>query len=192
MKHAPILALLSAFCSFFVVAEPGKELFELDLKKPAKPAAAPQQEGQPNPHAGMAVSDEVLTGEIDPQAMILQQIPMGRSYLEYQVNAGELAALKGYDLETEVTVILGSWEPGSQRWVPGFIKIQKALDNRHIKVRYIGVDQEGQAGGMTVATKDTEKLPTFVFRRDGEEIGRITQGPEVSLEADLVNILAVK
>jgi thioredoxin-related protein len=35
-----------------------------------------------------------------------------------------------------------------------------------------------------------KKTPTFVFLRNQKEIGRIVEMPEISLEADLLKILA--
>ncbi|MBY5993548.1 thioredoxin family protein [Ferrimonas balearica] len=142
-----------------------------------------------NPHGSAPLQDAVLTGELDPNKMIFELVPMGRSYLDYQVDSAALAPLKGYDQATEITVIVGTWCGACHEHTPAFIKIMKALNNEHIAVRYVGVDKQGDAGGVDLSGLSYQSIPTFIVSRGGEEIGRIAGAPEQSLEADLVKIL---
>ncbi|MBY6188171.1 thioredoxin family protein [Marinobacter hydrocarbonoclasticus] len=142
-----------------------------------------------SPHGAAPMQDAVLTGELDPNKMIFELIPMGRSYLEYQVDNAALAPLKGYDKPTQITVIVGTWCGDCHKHTPAFIKIMKALGNEQFSVRYVGVDKQGKAGDVNLDGIEFESIPTFIVSQEGKEIGRIAGAPTTSLEADLVQIL---
>lgn len=142
-----------------------------------------------NPHGAAPMQDAILTGELDPNKLIFELVPMGRSYLDYQVDNAALAPLKGYSKPTEITVIVGTWCGDCHKHTPAFIKIMKALNNDAFTVRYIGVDKQGKAGDIDLAGMEFQSIPTFIVTQDGKEIGRIAGAPETSLEADLVKIL---
>ncbi|MBY6096034.1 thioredoxin family protein [Ferrimonas balearica] len=142
-----------------------------------------------SPHGAAPMQDAVLTGELDPNKLIFELVPMGRSYLEYQVDTAALAPLQGYDKPTEITVVVGTWCGDCHTHTPAFIKIMKALNNANIQVRYIGVDKQGKAGDVSLDGIEFESIPTFIVSQGGNEIGRIAGAPKASLEQDLVAIL---
>ncbi len=142
-----------------------------------------------NPHGAAPMQDAILTGELDPNKLIFELVPMGRSYLDYQVDSAALAPLQGYSKPTEITVIVGTWCGDCHQHTPAFIKIMKALNNDAITVRYIGVDKQGKAGDVALDGIEFKAIPAFIVSQGGKEIGRIEGAPKTSLEADLVAIL---
>jgi thiol-disulfide isomerase/thioredoxin len=88
----------------------------------------------------------------------------------------------------EITVVLGTWCPDSRREVPRFLRIIDELGMELTIINMICVDRSKQADTPELAGLNIEKVPTFIFYLDGEEMGRIIEAPEESLEADMVSI----
>lgn len=106
-------------------------------------------------------------------------------YESYQPdeNVLPLIDLKEYD----VTIVLGTWCSDSRREVPRFFKILDETGYDPERVTLIGVDREKTAEGIDTEGMNIEKVPTFIFYRDGEEVGRIIETPEMTLELDIVH-----
>jgi len=93
--------------------------------------------------------------------------------------------LAGVDIE----IVMGTWCSDSRREVPRFYNI---LDYLHypadkIKLLMVGRDKKGKSDeteGLNI-----EKVPTFIFYKDCEELGRIIEVPVESLEKDMDKIL---
>ncbi|SHI23016.1 thioredoxin family protein [Ferrimonas marina] len=167
----------------------------LDHKKMLSQMAGQEQQAQAqgnphdNPHGGAPMQDAVLTGELDSQQLIFELVPMGRAYLDYQVDAEALAPLANYQQQTQITAVIGTWCPSCQSSTPALIKIIKELDNPNIQARYLGVDRQGQGAGVDLATLGVSVLPTYIVYREGQEVGRIEGELEQPLEQSLAAML---
>jgi len=53
----------------------------------------------------------------------------------------------------------------------------------------VAVDRDKKAKDFCIGDYDIKLVPTFIFTRQGEEIGRIIETPVESLERDFMNIL---
>ncbi|GAA4900035.1 thioredoxin family protein [Ferrimonas pelagia] len=201
MNTLRTVSLAAMLVPALVVAQPEAPIDHkkmLSIMSGTQDMSAPQAQGNPhaamggmqgNPHGGEVMQEAILTGELDANRMIFELVPMGRSYLDYQVDTQALAPLQGYSKATEITVILGTWCGTCHVYTPAFIKIMKALDNANIQVRYIGVDKQRQAGDVSLDGIEFNTIPTYIIAQEGKEIGRIAGEPETSLERDLVRIL---
>ena len=92
--------------------------------------------------------------------------------------------------DIEIYVLFGTWCHDSQREVPRFLQLLNSLNIQENYIHLIGLNflkNEPQDRGKHFQIK---KTPTFVFLRNQKEIGRIVEMPEISLEADLLKILA--
>lgn len=88
-----------------------------------------------------------------------------------------------------VDVYLGLWCPDSENNVPPFIKIIDRLDAA-IPVRYIGVARKsGRTVRYYVEEFKVERVPTFIFYREGREIGRIVENPQAGMIEDMLDIV---
>ncbi|MCL1140900.1 thioredoxin family protein [Shewanella pneumatophori] len=110
-------------------------------------------------------------------------------YTNYQADAEIIAKLQQVDKPTQVTVIIGTWCPDCHRETPRFIRLIEEINNPNIQVTYIGVDREKQDPQGLAANYEFSRIPTFIVEQNDQEVGRIIERPEVSLEADLFNIL---
>jgi len=89
-----------------------------------------------------------------------------------------------------IDVYLGTWCSDSQEHVPVFIKIIEALDNPTVEVTYYNIERkESPDVKFYFEEFQIERLPTFVFYRDGEEIGRIVEHPRGTLLEHILKIM---
>ena len=93
--------------------------------------------------------------------------------------------LEGIGIET----FMGTWCEDSRREVPRFYKILDELSWDDTAMRLIMLDRSKKSGLNIEKGKNIHHVPTFIFLKGGEEIGRIVESPIESLEDDLFNIL---
>jgi len=90
----------------------------------------------------------------------------------------------------EVVVVLGTWCSDSRREVPRFLRIADLAGIPGDRVSLIGVDRAKKGGDVPVDGYAIERVPTFIFMKDGKEIGRIVETPATTLEGDMLTIFA--
>ncbi|GIU43676.1 thioredoxin [Shewanella sairae] len=130
----------------------------------------------------------ILTGAVTHQE--LNEFDwFNNEYTNYKADTAIVAKLQKVDKPTQVTVIIGTWCPDCHRETPRFIRLIEEINNPNIEVIYIGVDREKQDPQALAANYEFSRIPTFIVEQNDEEIGRIVERPEVSLEADLAKIL---
>ncbi len=84
--------------------------------------------------------------------------------------------------DVEIVVTLGTWCGDSKEHVPAFLKILSLSDYDFSGLTLIGLDSNFDSGDSGVRPYETEKVPTFIFFLEGEEMGRIIETPEGTLE----------
>lgn len=131
----------------------------------------------------------ILTGIVPAQTLVTELSEFGEGYQTYQVDTAAIEPLKAITEPTEIVVIIGTWCPDCHRETPRFIRIIEQLNNPNVKVTYIGVDRSKQDSEGLAAQYEFSRIPTFIVKQQGEEIGRIVERPQTSLEVDLANIL---
>jgi hypothetical protein len=92
--------------------------------------------------------------------------------------------------EVEMIVVIGTWCSDSQREIPRLVKILNYLGYNTQNIIAIGVNRNKKAPFTQVDELDIEYVPTIIFKYDGEEIGRIIESPEESLEKDILSIVS--
>ena len=101
-----------------------------------------------------------------------------------QLRAFQPDELAGFRIVT----VFGSWCSDSQREVPHMLKILHAWGFDQSNLKLLAVDRNKKAPEVPENWK-IERVPTFIFYKNDQEIGRIVETPSVSLEADMVEIL---
>ena len=110
-------------------------------------------------------------------------------YEEYKVKEELLNELKSLSKGVKTLVIFGSWCGDSRANVPAFQKIVNLSGMDKSKVEYIAVDVDKTGGDIIdISEYNIEYVPTFIFFKNGKEIGRIVENPEDSLEEDMLKI----
>ena len=114
----------------------------------------------------------------------------GRNYEKYVPPDALVDGLKARrSMISRVEVYLGTWCSDSCENVPRFIKIMDLLSAAW-PVQYFDV-AEKESGGTSFFIEElhVDRVPTFIFYRDGREIGRIVEKPKVGMIEDVLEIL---
>lgn len=89
-----------------------------------------------------------------------------------------------------ITVFFGGWCSDSKREVPRFLKVADEAGMADSTIRLYALDRTKKSADGLTERFGIEKVPTFIVLKGGEEMGRITESPAASMEADLLTILA--
>ncbi len=131
----------------------------------------------------------MLTGKIEPK-LLDQKLSEYPDYDDnYQVDTISSDKLAQVKEATHLAVIVGTWCPDCHRDIPRLMGVLDSANNSAFTVSYIGVDKNKVDPQGESAAYDFTRLPTYIIMQQGEEIGRITERPQTTLEQDLVKIL---
>lgn len=112
-------------------------------------------------------------------------------YENYEPDLDAVKEFKDKLEDVSVSLVMGTWCSDSRTEVPRFFKIMDAADFSNDKIEIINVDREKEVDGVeNYDDMDIELVPTFIFYKDGEEIGRIVETPKESLEKDIAEIVS--
>lgn len=124
----------------------------------------------------------------------LQQEPFKTWYNEhyeaYKTNQEVIKELKPKLTDVKTKVFLGTWCGDTKRGVPQFIKLTEKLCYKYKHIDLIAVDRTKNTPNGLADGHNIEKVPTYIFYRDGQEIGRIIENPKTTLEEDMMEILS--
>ena len=110
-------------------------------------------------------------------------------YEQYDPPAETLELLKSRLAGLKIDVYLGLWCPDSRNNLPPFIKILDRLA-AGVPVRYFGVPRKPSRDvKYYVVDMAVERVPSFIFYRDGKEIGRIIENPKTGMVEDFMDIV---
>jgi len=105
----------------------------------------------------------------------------------YQPNDNMLNYIKDNRGKFNVVAVVGTWDEQSRKLLPALYKIMILGGSPDEQVTTYGVDEK--LDGAMPQDYKAKKLPTFIFFRDGKEIGRISGDVGESLESDIAKIL---
>lgn len=147
------------------------------------------------PHTAERVADDgtvmlVGTASLDS----LQNEPFDSWYEanrnEYRPNPETIDKIKPLLKDVHITLLLGTWCKDSRREVPRFVKILEEAGYSPGTVEVIAVDRDKTTPGQFEGGLELLQVPTFIFYRHGEELGRIVEFPIEDLESDMLKILS--
>ncbi|MBT8382284.1 MAG: thioredoxin family protein [Ignavibacteria bacterium] len=107
----------------------------------------------------------------------------------YEVDAETTEEIKPGFEELEIKLVIGTWCSDSRREVPRFYKILDEMEYPSENVNLISVNREKVGLADEVDGMEIHFVPTFIFYRNDEEIGRIVEMPYESLEKDMLDIV---
>lgn len=184
MKNNLIFALMIALLALGASA--------CSPKTAGKTTAAPQPlNQQTTSHEG----ETILLGPVNRQGF--QTAPFKSWYDDfygmYNVRASALEGVAAALKDVDIVVFMGTWCSDSQMQVPQFYKILDHLKFPESRLKVYAVDNHPERNKTTPggesATYKIEFVPTFIFLRKGQELGRITEYPQQSLEADMAGFV---
>ena len=87
--------------------------------------------------------------------------------------------------DIEVDIYMGTWCWDSKIWVPRFVKTWDLLGLERGKLNFIALyditDRYKKGPNGEEKGKKIYRIPTFIFKRGGKEIGRIVESPKNNL-----------
>lgn len=135
--------------------------------------------------------EEILIGDCNREGLTADDFGLifDEEYALYEADPAYLNKIVLLDRNYSIIVVLGTWCQDSQEQVPRFYRILDALKFPAEMISIICVDGNKTGGDVDISGLNIEKVPTFIFYRNGEEVGRITETPENTLEQDMFEIL---
>lgn len=186
MYKLPLIAL--ALCA--LISCKSKSTATATPKAPEAPVVA---EAPEKPEAPAVQQPQMLTGKTERQE--LQTGTFGSwfnpRYDEYDINKDLVLQLKPLLKDVAITIFMGTWCGDSKRETPRFYKILDAAGKTQ-DIELITVDRSKTTPQGLEAGKDIKRVPTLIFSKNGEELGRIVEYPIESLEEDMLKILQGK
>lgn len=139
--------------------------------------------------------EQILVGPINWDGLTAGQYGSWfvANYKNYQVDQTTLANLEPKIGDIEIKVFLGTWCEDSQVQVPQFYKMMDFLGYDISKMEVFALERlenrdlvgpDGEEQGMNIT-----HVPTFIFYRNGSEVGRIVEYPERTIEKDMAKII---
>ncbi|HOP13139.1 MAG: thioredoxin family protein [Lentimicrobium sp.] len=133
---------------------------------------------------------EILIGTVTRDGLAGMGEWFNSEYNLYQPDTMVVAHLKFHSGDYPwIFIALGTWCSDSREQVPRFLKILDQLAYPADRIFMVAVDRDKKAKDFCIGDYDIKLVPTFIFTRQGEEIGRIIETPVESLERDFMNIL---
>ena len=111
-------------------------------------------------------------------------------YKFYTTDSSVVRKINWFDLDSVTAIlVIGTWCSDSRREVPRFFKVIDDIQFPKEKIKIIGVDRNKSSSGTEIQSLNIELVPTFIFYKNENEIGRIIETPEISIESDMLKIL---
>ncbi|KAF5064255.1 hypothetical protein DSECCO2_286110 [anaerobic digester metagenome] len=133
---------------------------------------------------------EILIGTVTREGLAGMGDWFFEEYNQYQPDTMVVEHLTFHSKDYPwVFIALGTWCSDSREQVPRFMKILDQLEYPADRIFMVAVDRDKKAKDFCIGDYDIQLVPTFIFTREGEEIGRIIETPVESLERDFMNIL---
>lgn len=126
----------------------------------------------------------------------LREAPFSEWFIPYQDRYQPDTSLIDPQLlsDVQVKIFIGTWCRDTRNWLPAFVKLWDVLDLSDDQLEFIALHNEGEhyknAPDLIDTLWDIHRVPTFIFIKDQEEIGRIVERPLNNLETDVAQIAA--
>ena len=133
----------------------------------------------------------MLYGDISRQELFEEYPNWKERYDDYVPDALYMDSLSQKYPAVSIEIFLGTWCGDSRREVPRFLRITDASNIVAAdSIRIWAVDRDKHLESGLAREKNIERVATFVFLKQGKEIGRITERPVGdSLEEDILEIM---
>ncbi len=114
------------------------------------------------------------------------------AYEEYKLDKRTIKKLKEYSKDFKIKVFMSVWCHDSKREVPHLYKILKAIDFDTKSMEVIALNRAKKTPENLQEGYNIVRTPTFIFYKEGKEIGRYVEIPRKILEKDILRIVSGK
>jgi len=156
-----------------------------------KVATPPDTPATPNTSEPLKLVNGHLSGIQTKEAFM--QAPFNLwfkpKYEAYTLDDETKTTLKKSMKDVTIRAYMGTWCGDSKRETPMFYKLLDEINFKEKNLTLITVDRTKSKPEELVSGYDIKRVPTFIFYRDGEEIGRYVERPRESIEQDFLKIV---
>lgn len=110
-------------------------------------------------------------------------------YEAYTLDEETKSILKKEMKDVKIRAYMGTWCGDSKRETPMLYRLLDEVSFKEKNLTMITVDRSKKEPVELVSGYDIVRVPTFIFYRDGKEIGRYVERPRESLEQDVLKIV---
>ena len=114
------------------------------------------------------------------------------NYKGYKSDSSSIASLKKEIKGITIKGFMGTWCGDSKREVPQFFKILDQIGFNTKDLELIAVNRNKKTRNNLQKGFNIKKVPTFIFFKQGKEIGRYVEYARESLEKDMLQIVSEK
>ena len=111
-------------------------------------------------------------------------------YTEYKTDAEVIEKLKPIINNYTIKGFMGTWCGDSKRGVPRFYKILEETGFNQDYFELITVGRNKKTPDNLQEGFDLLRVPTFIFFKNGKEVGRFVERPRETMEKDILKIVS--
>jgi len=115
-----------------------------------------------------------------------------KNFKVYKPDTSSIASLKKELKGITIKGFMGTWCGDSKREIPQFFKILDQVNFNTEDLELIAVDRNKKTPNNLQEGFNIKKVPTFIFYKQGKEIGRYVEYARESLEKDMLQIVSEK
>ncbi|TYP69886.1 thioredoxin family protein [Aquimarina intermedia] len=112
------------------------------------------------------------------------------NYDSYEMDTEAVAQLQPLLEDVKIKAFMGTWCGDSQYGVPAFYKIMDEAKFDYNNLTLITVTRNKDTPEKLEEGLNIIRVPTFIFYKDGKELGRYVEYARESLEKDMITILS--
>ncbi|PCH53564.1 MAG: thiol reductase thioredoxin [Flavobacteriaceae bacterium] len=112
------------------------------------------------------------------------------NYNEYIPNKEIIEKLKPLLKKVNIKAFMGTWCGDSKEQTPAFYKILDEAYFDYNNLELITVNRSKETPNNLQKGFHIERVPTFIFYKEGKEIGRFVEYPRETVEADILKIVS--
>lgn len=138
-----------------------------------------------------SLGNKVLVGQIDEQTLANDSAFLWffTGVNRYRPDTAWTKYISFYRDSFDVVVFAGTWCPDTKRLLPQFYRVMMSSSYPVNRIKLYGLDHQLHGLGEAAQQYDIDDVPTFIFLRQGKEIGRINDRLQRTMEQDIVSIL---
>jgi len=112
------------------------------------------------------------------------------NYDEYSTEKETINKLKPLLKKVTIKAFMGTWCGDSKEQTPVFYKILDEASFNSNNLEMITVNRSKATPNNLQEGFNIERVPTFIFYKNGKEIGRFVEYPRETVEADILKIVS--
>ncbi len=140
-------------------------------------------------HVQVVNAEKMLLGNVTINELFETFETFEEHYKSFTPSDSILETVNNYKDSLRVEIFFGSWCGDSKRNLSPFLKIFDSAGNSRITYILHGLDRSKVDLRSGTEAFRIKRVPTLVFLRNNEEMGRFTEFPKTDIESDLILIL---